>query len=60
MKIEGKALIIFLDDDGQRKKDEVIVKEKTVSYVSFEYHKKIITIPWSRVLKLKEDEHGGN
>ncbi len=58
--MEGKAIIIFLDDDNKKKKDYVIVKEKTVNYISFEYHGKIITLPWSRVLKLKEDEDGGN
>ncbi len=58
--MEGKALIIFLDDDGKKKKDYIIVKEKTISYLAFEYHNKILTIPWSRILKLKEDDNGGN
>lgn len=58
--MEDKALIIFLDDDGQQKKREITVKEKTNSYVCFEYNEKILTIPWHRILKLKEDEHGGN
>ena len=56
--MEGKAIIIFLDDDDKKKKDYVIIKEKTSSYVSFEYHNKIITLPWSRILKLKEEENG--
>ncbi len=56
--MEGKAIIIFLDDDDKKKKDYVTIIEKTESYISFEYHKKIITLPWSRILKLKEDADG--
>lgn len=52
--MEEKSFIAFLDDDNKKKEDWVIVKEKTTSYVSFEYQGKIVTIPWHRVLKLKE------
>ena len=58
--MEEKAIIIFLDDDDKKKKDHVIVKEKTENYVSFEYMGKIITLPWNRILKLKEDDDGGD
>ena len=56
--MEGKSIIIFLDDDNRKKKDYVTIKEKTVNYISFEYHGKIITLPWNRILKLKENEDG--
>ncbi len=52
--MEEKTFIAFLDDDNKKREDWVIVKEKTISYVSFEYQSKIVTIPWQRVLKLKE------
>jgi len=43
-----------LDDDNKKKEDWVVIKEKTNSYVSFEYQRKLVTVPWHRVLKLKE------
>ena len=52
--MEEKSFISFHDDDDKKREDWVIVKEKTISYVSFEYKGKIITIPWNRILKLKE------
>lgn len=57
---DNKSFIAFLDDDDKKREDWVIVKEKNNSYVSFEYQKKIVTIPWHRVLKLKEAEKDGN
>jgi len=56
--VEDKAFIAFLDDDDKKREDWVTIKEKTISYVSFEYKGKIVTIPWYRVLKLKEVEDG--
>lgn len=57
---ENKAFIAFLDDDDQKKEDWVIIVEKNSSYVSFRYQNKIVTIPWIRILKLKEvsDDRG--
>lgn len=52
--MKEKTFIAFLNDDNKKKEDWVIIKEKTNSYVSFEYQGKIITIPWHRVLKIKE------
>ena len=49
-----KAFIAFLDDDDHKREDWVVVIEKTTSYVSFEYQGKILTLPWHRILKLKE------
>ena len=54
--MEEKTFIAFLDDDDRKREDWVVVKEKTISYVSFEYQGKLVTIPWHRVLKLKEPE----
>jgi uncharacterized protein (UPF0248 family) len=52
---EKKSFIAFWDDDNKKKEDWVEVIEKNVSYVKFNYQGKEITIPWHRVLKLKED-----
>lgn len=55
--MEDKSFIAFLDDDDKKKEDWVIIKEKNNSYVSFEYQRKVVTIPWHRVLKLKETKN---
>jgi len=52
---EKKSLIIFLDDDGSIKKRDAVIIEKTASYVEFAYNGKATTIPWYRILKIKED-----
>lgn len=52
--MEEKIFIAFLDDDDKKKEDWVVIKEKTISYITFTYQSKIITIPWHRVLKIKE------
>jgi len=56
--MEEKTFIAFLDDDDKKKEDWVIVIEKNNSFVSFEYQGKLITIPWHRILKLKEVKDG--
>jgi len=52
--MKEKTFITFLNDDDQKKEYWVVIKEKNISYVSFEYNDKIITVPWHRVLKIKE------
>lgn len=52
---ENKALIFFLDDDENVKKREVEILEKNISYVSFLFNNKVTTLPWNRILKIKED-----
>jgi uncharacterized protein (UPF0248 family) len=52
--LEEKTFIAFLDDDSKKKEDWVDVVEKTISYVTFKYQGKLITLPWHRILKLKE------
>lgn len=54
--MKEKTFIAYTNDDDKKREDWVIVKDKTTSYVSFEYQGKIITIPWHRVLKLKEND----
>ncbi len=51
-----KSFIAFLDDDDRKREDWVVVKEKNNSYISFEYKGKIVSIPWHRILKLKESD----
>jgi len=52
-----KSFIAFYDDDDKKREDWVEVKEKALSYVSFKYKGRLITIPWMRVLKLREPEN---
>jgi len=54
MEDKKKTFIAFLDDDGEKKEDWIILRAKTISYVEFEYKDKLISIPWNRILKLKE------
>ena len=54
--MKEKIFIAFLNDDDKKKEDWVVIKEKTISYVIFEYQGKIITLPWHRILKIKEDD----
>ena len=51
-----KTFIAYKNDDDKTREDWVTVIEKTISYITFEYNDKIITLPWTRVLKLKEDK----
>jgi len=55
---DNESLIIFLDDDNSIKKRDVVIIEKTDSYVEFAYKGKLIVIPWCRVFKIKEDYNG--
>lgn len=57
MEDKKKIFIAFLDDDDQKKEDWVELINKTISYIEFNYKGKILTIPWHRVLKLKEVEN---
>ena len=54
--MEEKTFIAFLDDDNRKREDWVIIKEKNISWVSFYYQGKLVTIPWHRILKIKENE----
>lgn len=58
--MEDKSFIAFLDDDDKKREDWIIVLEKNEAFVSFEYQNKIVTIPWHRILKLKEVGDGGH
>lgn len=55
-----QTFIAFLDDDNRKKEEWIIVLENNSSYVKFEYKGKIISIPWHRILKLKEDGDSGD
>lgn len=53
---ETKPLIIYIDDDGSERKtySEYIIKDNTIS---FETNHNKITIPISRLIKIKEDKN---
>lgn len=55
--MEEKTFIAFLDDDDKKKEDWVVILEKNSSYICFEYKGKVVTIPWHRVLKVKETKN---
>lgn len=60
MEEEVKSFIAFLDDDNKKREDWVIIVEKNNSFVVFKYQGKVVTIPWHRILKLKEEEKDGS
>ena len=49
-----KTFIAYKNDDDRTREDWVTVVEKTISYITFEYDDKLITLPWHRILKIKE------
>lgn len=57
---DTKAFIAFLDDDDRKREDWITIVDKNETYVSFEFQGKLISIPWHRILKLKEVEGGSS
>jgi len=63
-KVDGiKDFISYLDDDGTTKNQHIIIISKDDFCVEFKFDKddiQTISIPWHRVLKIKEkgDENG--
>ena len=51
-----KTFIAYKNDDDRIREDWVVIVEKTISYISFEHNNKLITLPWNRILKIKEDK----
>jgi hypothetical protein len=51
---EKKKLILYLDDSNDIKQAYVIVEELNDSFVTFKTENNRITIPISRLLKIKE------
>jgi hypothetical protein len=51
---EKKKLIVYLDDSNDIKQAYVIVEELNDSFVTFKTENNRITIPISRLLKIKE------
>jgi len=49
-----KNFIAYIDDDGKKKEVWAEIVEKTLSYISFKFQSDVITIPFHRVLKIKE------
>jgi len=49
-----KVFISYLDDGGIQRSTYVYLLEQTESFVKFQTHSNIITIPINRVLKIKE------
>jgi len=54
MEEKKKTFIAYIDDDGEKKEVWIDVLEKTISYIVFKYHDEQITIPFHRILKIKE------
>lgn len=48
--------ISYVDDDNIQKNVWCLIVKKTASYVIFQYHNEKITLPWNRILKIKEKE----
>lgn len=50
-----KTFIVYLDDNNERREAFVDIIESNEVRVKFSTNKNIITIPFSRVIKLKEE-----
>ncbi len=56
MEDKKKIFLAYVDDDGKKKEVWVEILEKTISYITFKYRDETITIPFHRILKVKEKE----
>jgi hypothetical protein len=54
-KCEKKTFVSYLDDDGEKKDQWVILTNEVVAGIEFHFEENpdSIFIPWSRVLKIK-------
>ena len=50
----NKTFIAYLDDDNQKREGYVEILEFNDTFVKFITNKNTLTIPFSRVLKIKE------
>jgi hypothetical protein len=53
------TFIVYLDDNDSKIEAYVDVLEQTDSYIKFENARNVITLPYNRVLKIKEKLGGG-
>lgn len=58
MSQDKKKLVIYLDDSSEIKQAYAIVEELTDSYIIFRTNENRITIPLSRLIKIKESIGG--
>ena len=52
---KNRSFIVYLDDNDERKEAFVEVIESNASFVKFATNRNVITIPFSRIIKLKEE-----
>lgn len=56
MKNHKDSFLIYIDDDDKRKEAYVEVLESNENFIKFATVKNIITIPTTRIVKLKEQK----
>lgn len=56
---ENKSWICYTDDDGKRREGFVDILESNETFVKFKTDKNTITIPFSRIVKIKEGRQDG-
>ena len=56
MEEKKNTFIAYLDDDDRKKEVWCEILEQTTSYITFKYRNEILTIPFHRILKIKEVE----
>lgn len=52
---KNKSFIVYLDDNNERREAHVYVLEQNLSYIKFKTNRNVITLPFSRLIKLKEE-----
>jgi sporulation protein YlmC with PRC-barrel domain len=50
----NEAFIIYLNDDGVQISCYAVIIEKNSNWITFRTSKNLITIPFSRIIKIKE------
>jgi|TARA_Y100000031_G_C7973876_1_gene271636 hypothetical protein len=55
MKVKNRSFLSYLDDDDEKKKAIVEIIESNKVFIKFATNKNIITLPFSRIIKLKEE-----
>jgi hypothetical protein len=57
---KNRSFIVYLDDNDERKEAFVEIIESNSSFVKFATNRNVITIPFSRIIKLKEERENNN
>lgn len=55
-----KSYIKYLDDNGIECDGWYVILTKNLNFIEFETNDNIITLPWNRILKVKQKKNNGD